>query len=61
MQSCQARQNYNDELYTAESWGAFQTVLADAESVRDKGNATQSEVDGTLEALEAAIEGLEKI
>ncbi|NLK52983.1 MAG: hypothetical protein GX295_11170, partial [Syntrophomonadaceae bacterium] len=59
----QARQSYNNDefLYTLESWEAFQAALTDAESVRDKGNATQSEIDEILEALEAAIEGLEKI
>lgn len=48
------------EEYTAESYEALQTAIAEAEAVEAKAEATQEEVDATVAALQTAIEGLEK-
>ncbi|ATW27572.1 S-layer homology domain-containing protein [Candidatus Formimonas warabiya] len=53
------RANELDESdYTAESWAAFQTALAAAESAADSSTATQTEVDNAKAALTAAIDAL---
>ncbi|MCD7928914.1 MAG: fibronectin type III domain-containing protein, partial [Clostridiales bacterium] len=46
--------------YTAESWAAVQSALADAQTVAANASATQTEVDEAAAALTAAISALEK-
>ncbi|RCW49657.1 LamG-like jellyroll fold domain-containing protein [Paenibacillus prosopidis] len=46
------------EYYTTESYEAFQTALANAESVADNADAAQEEIDTAAASLLAALEGL---
>ena len=45
--------------YTTESYEAFQTALANAESVADNADAAQEEIDTAAASLLAALEGLQ--
>lgn len=47
--------------YTADSWANLQEVIAIADAVLADENAMQKEVDETLDALKAAIDGLVKV
>ncbi|MDQ0064070.1 LamG-like jellyroll fold domain-containing protein [Paenibacillus harenae] len=47
------------EYYTTESYEAFQTALANAESVADNADAAQEEIDAAAASLLAALEGLQ--
>ncbi|MCR2804418.1 putative Ig domain-containing protein [Paenibacillus sp. SCIV0701] len=49
------------EYYTTESYGAFETVHANAESVSGNADATQEEIDAAAASLLEALEGLEFI
>lgn len=44
--------------YTAQSWTVFQQALAAAKAVLNNEAATQAEVDGAKDALQAAVDGL---
>ena len=46
--------------YTAESWKAFAEALTAAQAMLEKTDATQADVDGALDALTKAYDGLEK-
>ncbi len=46
--------------YTEETWAELEQALETAQAVADNQEATQEEVDNSLKALEAAIDGLKK-
>ena len=48
----------NAETYTAESWAAVETKLAEAKAVNDNAEATQAEVDAVATALNDAVAAL---
>lgn len=50
--------NLNARDYTEDSWNALQTALANAKSVLENQNASQSELDDAYNALKSAIDGL---
>ena len=51
---------YDEADYTKASWAAFADALAKANEVNDNAEATQDEVNAAVEALKAAIAGLEE-
>lgn len=51
-------QDLNETYYTEDSWEAFQKALADAEEVLSREDATQTEIDAVLAALQVAIDAL---
>ena len=50
--------NLNASDYTEDSWNALQTALANAKSVLENENASQSELDDAYNALKSAMDGL---
>ena len=50
-----------EDHYTADSWKELAAALKVAKAVEADVNATQDDVDEAYEALEAAVEGLEKV
>ena len=50
--------NLNASDYTEDSWNALQTALANAKSVLENQNASQSELDDAYNALKSAMDGL---
>ena len=52
--------NLNEALYTPESWSALQEALNRAKAIAENKEATQDEVNAAQEALNAAVDGLEK-
>ena len=51
---------YHKADYTADSWDKFEEALEKAQTVMDKNNAKQNEVDEALQNLLDAIDGLKK-
>lgn len=49
-----------NDNYTEESWKAFTDALANARKILDKADATQTEVNAATDALQSAVDGLEK-
>ncbi|MGE7825597.1 S-layer homology domain-containing protein [Paenibacillus sp. NPDC093718] len=49
-----------DQDYTEASWLALQTKIGEAEALINSTEATQAQVDAAIDALQAAIDGLEK-
>lgn len=54
-------ESYNRADYTEETWAAFAKALADAHRVNLDAAADQEAVDQAADALQAAIDGLEKV
>lgn len=52
--------DYAEEDYTADSWSTFSAALTAAQSVLDDADASQSEINEALSALNSAIAGLQK-
>ncbi|MCM1283751.1 MAG: glycosyl hydrolase 53 family protein, partial [Muribaculaceae bacterium] len=52
--------DYEESVYTADSWTALQTALTDANTVLGKADAELAEITSALEALEAAVKGLKE-
>lgn len=50
--------NYKEKDYTAKSWADYKTALDNAQTISDKANATQAEVDGAEKELRDAINAL---
>jgi len=50
--------NTTNNNYTAASWQAFQNALTNAQTIAAKNNATQTEVDNALTALNATYSAL---
>ncbi len=48
------------DSYTADSWAALQTALANAETVLNDPDATQDDIEAAMEALKTAMDNLEK-
>lgn len=48
------------QAYTADSWNALQDALDQAKIVMDDGNATQTQIDEATDALQKAIDQLQK-
>ncbi len=53
--------DYNQKDYTTDSWNTLQDALKKAQTVLDKEDPEQSEVDEAYKNLKDAIDGLEKV
>ena len=59
-QAIAAAEALNESDYTAASWSALASALADAKAVNDDADATQADVNAAVKALNAAKDALEK-
>src|SRR5699024_1663599 len=50
----------DEEMYTTSSWATYQEALSEAEKTLKNGEATQEDVDHSLETLNQAYDGLKK-
>ncbi len=50
----------NEDDYTASSWAALDAAVANAQALIDEGTATQTQIDDAEDAIEDAIDALEK-
>ena len=55
-----AAKEYDAKDYTAESYKAYETALANAKKVLQNADASQNEIDSAKDALQNAIDGLKK-
>ncbi|WP_304206444.1 leucine-rich repeat protein [Peptostreptococcus russellii] len=51
--------DYNEKLYTAESWSKFKTALAEAQKIFENDDAEQTDADNALSELKNSIKSLE--
>ena len=56
----EAAEALKESDYTSDSWSALASALADAKAVNDSADATQSDVNAAVKALNAAKDALEK-
>lgn len=56
----EAAEALKESDYTSDSWSVLASALADARTVNDKAEATQSDVNAAVKALNAAKDALEK-
>ena len=57
----QNAEQLSEQAYTADSWNVLQDALDQAKIVMDDDNATQTQIDEAADALQKAIDQLQKV